>query len=249
MSRTPSIFGDPGRIAPSVEKAWRDDFILELRLLSVPGDRIGDALMTVESHVAESGESAQEAFGEPKPYAREIAAATGTVDAGWTVGLATVISTVAGLVGMLVTVRAFVGWLDGGPVGVTTGELVGLGVLVALGAAVVFTPTLRIVVEHPWLAVLLPALVTGGFVGLFLLMADPVLTVPVAPVGAVGVLLLVLGAVVGWFDGPHEPDEITAPGQAPRGGPLGSRLPTALVMSLMTLLMLVLVWVQYAIAT
>lgn len=65
-------FRDPGRIAPSGDKTWRDSFIIELRLLDVPGDRIGDELMTVETHVGESGESAPEAFGDPRAYARAL---------------------------------------------------------------------------------------------------------------------------------------------------------------------------------
>lgn len=67
------LVNDPGAMAPSVEKAWRDELITELRLLDVPGERIGDALMTVETHVRESGESAEEAFGEARAYARELA--------------------------------------------------------------------------------------------------------------------------------------------------------------------------------
>src|SRR5690606_9834504 len=109
------VFGDPGAIAPSIDKAWRDAFILELRLRSVPGEAIGDALMTVETHVAESGESAEGAFGDARAYAREIATATGSTGGGWSVSAMTVISSLLGLVGMLLTVRAFTSWLEGEP--------------------------------------------------------------------------------------------------------------------------------------
>ncbi|MDQ3525931.1 MAG: hypothetical protein M3451_12880 [Chloroflexota bacterium] len=52
---------------------WRDDLILQLRLKNVPGDRIGDILLEIVSHLAESGEAPDDAFGEPKHYAESRA--------------------------------------------------------------------------------------------------------------------------------------------------------------------------------
>ena len=49
--------------------AWRDAFVLELRLRDVPGPQIGDALAEVDAHCADSGQSPQEAFGDPVHYA------------------------------------------------------------------------------------------------------------------------------------------------------------------------------------
>lgn len=245
MNQTRSIFGDPGRIAPSVEKVWRDDFIVELRLLSVPGDRIGDELMTVETHVAESGQPAVQAFGEAKSYAREIAAATGSAGRGWRFGPMTVVGSIFGLLGMVVVVRSFAAWLEGGLVGVTVGELVGLGVLLALASTLFVPRTLRLLAEHPWRAVLLPALLIGVFVGIFLLLAEPLFTLPTLPLGVAGVLLVVVGAAANWVDGRHDGDEIVAPGQAPRN-PLPGRLLAVVAMPLMTVLLLVQVWVLHA---
>lgn len=245
MNQTRSIFGDPGRIAPSVEKAWRDDFIVELRLLSAPGDRIGDALMTVETHVAESGESAQEAFGEAKAYAQEIAEATGAAGRGGTTGPATVVSTVLGLVGMLVTARAFGSWLDRGPVEVITGELVGLCVLLLLVSTLFFTRTLRVIVDHPVLALLLPALLTGAFVGLLLFLSEPLFAVSAVPLSAVGTLMLVVSTAVIWFDGREVVDQITAPAQTPVAV-VRTRLVSALVMPLMTVLVLAFIGTLHA---
>lgn len=51
--------------------AWRDKAILELRMKNVPGDKIGEILTEVETHVRESGESPDDAFGNPVAYARE----------------------------------------------------------------------------------------------------------------------------------------------------------------------------------
>lgn len=53
--------------------AWRDAFVLELRLRDVPGPAIGDALAEVEAHCAQSGETPQQAFGDPQTYAAAIA--------------------------------------------------------------------------------------------------------------------------------------------------------------------------------
>lgn len=54
--------------------SWRDKAILELRTKNVPGHEIGDILSEVEIHVQETGESPDDAFGDPVVYARERAA-------------------------------------------------------------------------------------------------------------------------------------------------------------------------------
>lgn len=48
------------------------DLLVALRLREVPGDRIGEVIAEVESHVAETGEDPREAFGTPKEYAKTI---------------------------------------------------------------------------------------------------------------------------------------------------------------------------------
>ena len=80
-ARPAMALADPGRLAPHLERAWREDFIVELRLRGVPGDVIGDALVTADTHVQESGESAGEAFGDARTYAKEIAENGGTATA------------------------------------------------------------------------------------------------------------------------------------------------------------------------
>lgn len=56
----------------TTDEAWIDDFMLALRLRSVRGDAIGDAVATVREHLADSGEGATEAFGEPRSYAASL---------------------------------------------------------------------------------------------------------------------------------------------------------------------------------
>lgn len=242
------IFGDPGAIAPSVEKAWRDTFIVELRLRSVPGQVIGDALMTVETHVAESGEEAHDAFGDAKTYAREIAAATGIPAQGWSVSAATIASTLLGLVGMLISMRAFAGWLEGEPVGVAAGELVGMGVLVLLACTLFFTATLRLLVEHRWLALPVPALLVGGLVGLYIAFGEPLFELPAAAFGVTGAVLLAASVALSWLREPADLDQVAAPGQAASASTT-SRVASVLIFPLMTLGLLVFTWVLHVVVT
>ncbi|SDR16300.1 HAAS signaling domain-containing protein [Actinopolyspora saharensis] len=58
--------------AESSEK-YRNELMFALRVRDVPGDRIGDVLAEVETHVAESGEDPVEAFGTPGEYAARVA--------------------------------------------------------------------------------------------------------------------------------------------------------------------------------
>jgi len=58
---------------------WRDRAIIELRMKDVPGDDIGEILTEVETHVQETGESPNDAFGDPATYARERAASVNVV--------------------------------------------------------------------------------------------------------------------------------------------------------------------------
>lgn len=242
------IFGDPGSIAPSVEKAWRDDFILELRLRSVNGQAIGDALMTVETHVAECGESAYEAFGEPKAYAGEIASVTAAAGHGWVVSARTVAGSLLGLLGMLLSVAAFTGWLEGEPVEVTTGVLVGLALVILLASTAFFTATLRLLSEHRWIVLPVPALIVGALVGLFVLLEEPLFELSVTAVAAAGVVLLAASLALSWAEQPADLDQVSAPGSTRPASTL-SRVAAAAVFPLLTLVLLGLTWVLHVIVS
>lgn len=58
-------------------RTYNDQLLMALRMRDVPGPQIAEALAEVDSHVTDTGEDAREAFGEPKAYAAEIAAALG----------------------------------------------------------------------------------------------------------------------------------------------------------------------------
>lgn len=86
-------------LAPSVDPAWTESFVVEQRLLGVSGPDIGDALATVESHVRDSGETAVAAFGDPVAYARDVAGTQARVpDLGLTPSF--ILAAVCGLVGI-----------------------------------------------------------------------------------------------------------------------------------------------------
>ena len=177
----------------------------------MPGERIGDALATVESHVADSGETALGAFGDPRAYAREVSqpgrGPSPSVDRG------TVIGSVAALLAIILVPRALGTWLRGEDVSVTGGDLVVAGLLVGLCAALFLAsrPILRLLVDHRWSAIVAIPIVVGSFVAAFALLPAQVASLPVWPVAAAGLAALAVEVVTFW----REPsDAVTAPGAA-----------------------------------
>jgi hypothetical protein len=53
---------------------WRDDLVTELRMRGLPGRRIGEALAEVDAHCADSGQTPDDAFGDPAAYAESLLA-------------------------------------------------------------------------------------------------------------------------------------------------------------------------------
>jgi hypothetical protein len=179
-------------LAPHVEETWAEAFIVELRLLDVSGEHIGEALSEIESHCAESDQPAADAFGEPVAYARslDLPAAPGSGTAGI---FRAAIPSVVQVVGMLVLVWAFSDWRRFGAMELTVGQVVTLlVVLVDIAALVVFADrVLRFLFRASFLAIFL--LVSLSFlVFLPLLLLDGILaTISAVPVMVVaGVVLL-----------------------------------------------------------
>jgi len=56
----------------TAEKRYLSELTTALRLRKISGARIGEIVAEVEVHTAESGQSAQEAFGPAKEYARQF---------------------------------------------------------------------------------------------------------------------------------------------------------------------------------
>ncbi len=185
---------------PHVDKHWRDDFVVAMRLQDASGQQIGDALATVDVHCAESGETAEEAFGDATAYAASLApqqAATSGLGASFAVGM------FMGLVGMIVVPRAVDDWLMGTAFAVTIGDIVALAVVLALASTVMALPRLVL----PWLvkarfsvfwlvgSVLMTVLVLA-----MLFLRDVVAEVDWRVALVVGVALLVASVTSTWRD-------------------------------------------------
>lgn len=237
---------DPADLAPSVDRDWANDFILELRMCDVPGDRIGDALVTVETHVRDSGEPVGEAFGEAIAYAREIAA--GVPERRSAITARTAIAAVLGLAGMLVLPAALDAWLDGSAAPITVGLLsvAALTLLVLVAFLAAADRLMRLLMHRVWVLVLAMVLVMGGCVALLMLLPAVVASVPSLALGGAGVLLVAVSAVLTWID-LDEDDAVLAPGELPSRARSG-RLATALVAPVFSLVILGFTWIMHLIA-
>ncbi|WP_448070842.1 hypothetical protein [Georgenia yuyongxinii] len=171
-----------------VDAAWENDFVLELRLLDVDGRLIGDALEQVRAHCAQSGESAEEAFGEPGAYARRLEMPTEPAR------LAGVLApSLVGLAGMFVTLAAVQAWDQGEPFTLTVGLLVAIGVVVA--AVTLAARHLRSIVDHTAWAIVLATVPLAAAVVAGVLLTAAVVRLPALPIVVLGVALL-LGAAI-----------------------------------------------------
>lgn len=236
---------DPADLAPSVDRRWAQEFILEQRLLGVQGDRIGDALLTVESHVAESGEEAYHAFGEARAYARELAAGE-EKDEG-SVHPATATWAVLGLVGMLVTGWGFDAWLDREAADVSVGVLVGGAFALTSLGALLLAPgvVLRALVSRLWIGAVLLMIPVLAMVVATVLLPSTAFRAPSLLLLGAGLLLVAVSCVLSWLD--HEDDLVLAPGEEPTGaGRVRVRL--ALVTPVFTVGLLALLWVVHLLA-
>lgn len=219
---------------PHVERQWRDEFVLALRLADVPGERIGDALATVDAHCAESGETATESFGDPEAYARSLAP-----EPPKSLGLSFAVGIVYGLLGMLAVPRAVAALAAGAAVAVTLGDVIALAVTLGLAGTVMALP--RSVL--PWLARarfsllwLVAAAVMAALVLSMLLLGHVVAEISWLVVLALGLALLVASVASTWRD-LSRPDPVQDPrsGKAPRGR---TQWVTALLFPILTALVL-----------
>ena len=137
-------------LAPHVDKKWAETLIVELRLIGIEGARIGAALSEVESHCSESGQSAQQAFGDPVNYARSLQLPVDD-DPSTRATLRSMTPMVVQVVGMFMLNWGFEYWLGGQQLEITTGHLVNASVALLGMAAIAWVadPMLRMAVYHP----------------------------------------------------------------------------------------------------
>lgn len=238
-------------LAPHVDEDWAERMIIELRLQGVSGPEIGSALSEVESHCAESHESAQHAFGDPDDYARSLGLTPSPDDTTASIAAAAA-PTVTQVAGMLGLVWSFTAWARDRDLDITSGQLLLLTVLLVAAACLVrFSGrALRFVVTHPVATFVLLMTYVAASVGLFLLPQITFATAPAVPAMALAAALLVAGAL--WERGRTrrgvDEDPVTSPLDEPRAGsgPTGptSRLSmlTYLTIPAYTVAMLAFTW-------
>lgn len=176
-------------LAPHVDPRWAQALLVELRLRGVPGRRIGQVLAEVESHVVDSGEDAQVAFGDPTTYAASLDLASPGERAPVLTRLA---HPVLHVVAMVVVPVAAAGTAAGG-VTITVGGAVSVSLALAGMAVLVLDETrvLRVLLRRPVVSwfVLTAAFVAGALAAAGLRTA--LVAVPAVPALVVGVVLLV----------------------------------------------------------
>lgn len=228
MSESPST-RHPRELATAADPAWVDAFVVELRLLGVPGDEIGEHLVVLDTHLRESGEAVDEAFGDPREYARSLAPGGGPAAA---VDRSTVAMAVLALVGVVLVPAALGAVLDGTRVTVTLGGVLAAVLLGGAVAGLVLpgAPLLALLVRRRWVSFLLaPALVALG-AGLVLLLPQVLVRVPAPLVLGAGAAAVLAGSVL-LARAPA--DLVTAPGERASGG--GGRLLGLLVLPVFAL--------------
>ncbi|WP_336706327.1 hypothetical protein [Oerskovia sp. USHLN155] len=237
--RTAARYATERRLAPHVEEEWAEAFVIELRLLDVPGAALGAALAEVESHCAESGEPAAEAFGDPVAYARSLDLPV-EPDGRWEV-VKVLGPTSAQFLGLLL-----LGW--GGSavvlarragevpsVDVTAGMLATIAVF---GAAILlfyrFSSTvLRRGLERPVASFFALVGCMAVLVAVPVLLDGVLVTLPASPVAVAGGLALTVGTVWGAVQARRgtldDPIVSPLPGEPQEAPARGSRLLSATV--------------------
>lgn len=221
---------------PHIDKRWRDDFTVAMRMQDASGEQIGDALATVDAHCAESGESAEEAFGDPTDYATTLVPGTAP-GAGY--GASFLVGVLMGLLGLLVVPRAVDDWATGTQFAVTIGDIVALAVVLSLSGGVMALPRRAL----PWLAkakysvfAVLGVALMAVLVLAMLFLTDVMAELDWRIALAVGIGLLAGGAVSTWRD-LSTPDPVVDP-RSPQPPRRRTQWRTALMFPILTVLIL-----------
>lgn len=190
---------------------WCDDFVLELRLLDVPGPVIGDRLAEVEAHCTDTGERPDEAFGNPTEYARELGQdRSPELAAGvWRVAIVGALQVVALLVGTSAAFR----WARGEELPY---NVVQVGAVALLAALLLALPALlRPLVARPWAVGVPLALLTStagvGSAAAGRLDLPALVTLPPAAVTVALFVVVVVLAVLEHRELTRDVDQVTSP--------------------------------------
>lgn len=243
--RTSKDAMDPRHLAPSVDPDWLNAFLVERNLIGVQPARLGDDLVTVESHVREAGEGAEEIFGDPVAYARALPAGADRETSLRRVDLAHIC---LGLAGLLLTNRAITGWLQSGELAVTGGDLASTALLALMTAVLLSAPeaTLRVLIRRRWMTVAAPVLMIGSFVAVQLLWREELFTLPVLGSALVGALALLTSSVIAYRT--FRDGVVTAPGETTAPGSQRRRWTFTLLYPVLLVFLVLLGWVPTLLA-
>lgn len=134
--------------ATMTDKTWIELFTIELRLRNVPGAAIGDAVASVQELLADSGQSAEEAFGPAREYAASLDLPVLNPRAQ---AVQVVLLPVLGLFSFLVFALASTSWFAGNLVLLSVPQAVLLAVPVVLTVLFSFPFYPRAVFRQRWL--------------------------------------------------------------------------------------------------
>jgi hypothetical protein len=183
-------------LAPHVESSWSQAFVVELRLRGVGGPRIGAALAEVDSHCADSGQTALEVIGDATTYAQslDLPEETGTSPRELLPAVAPVAVQV---LGFLLALWGVIGRRQGGTVELTTGHLATFALITGGMVAIVLVAQrlLRAVVAHPFLVWFAFMAGIGAIVVASALLQDVVASVPAGPLLGAGLAVAGVGVV------------------------------------------------------
>lgn len=180
------------------DKTWIDLFTVELRARRVPGAVIGDAVATVREHLADSGQSAEDAFGAPREYAASLSLPTMNPRQK---ALKTLFLPVMGMFAFMIFTLASSAWFAGDPVRLSVVGALVLAVPVAIVVLFSFPLWQRAAVVQRWLPSLamLVALLAGAIAALSAPRSDAEAWLVFSPllVMIIAMAVLVTLAVVG----------------------------------------------------
>lgn len=135
---------------PATDKKWFDDVMVELRLRQVHGSAIGDTVASARELLADTGQSAEDAFGPAREYAASLELPHAPIGQ-WV--RAALWPMLASLLAFLLFAQAATAWAEGELLLVSPAQVALVGTPVVLAA---FMPLyLTAAIRRPWILIIL----------------------------------------------------------------------------------------------
>lgn len=233
---------------PSLDRSWADAAMHELIARGASSAAIGDALATADAHCADSGESAGEAFGDPRAYAASVPL-SGDRLAHEQLGdyLAAARPSIVGLVGMMLAFRVLDSQLGGTLVPVTWGDV--LGVVGILAFSIAIARYVAVIFRHKVAGFLVAWVCALGLIMLPILLTTPLFTLRVWVAASLAAAAL-LGSAIWATAIDDEPDPVLdpRPGAEPPSPPRAFLVLTRWLFVVATAVGCGLIWVIHSVA-